>query len=134
MKGNKKKSSRFRENFLMPRGLKSRLISINLHRLAQLEQILFTFGLVMCIVTIIRFHSDIKAHLKELCYYAAYIASSIHVLLVAIRTTHHPEWPVWRRNQPAYFAIFEVLVLCIIILYTSTSPLSPYTVYINLCT
>ena len=117
----------------MPREIKSRLISINLHRLAQLEQILFSFGLIMSLITIIRFHSEIKLHTPELSYYAAYIISSVHVLILAIRTTHHPEWPVWRRNQPAYFAILEVLVLCIIVLYTSTNPLSAYTVYTNVC-
>ena len=133
LKEHKNKFRRFRENFIMQRGLKSRLISINLHRLAQLEQILFSFGLIMLLVTIIRFHSELNAHTKELFYYGAYIVSSVHILLLAIRTTHHPEWPVWRRNQPAYFAIFEVLVLCIIVLHTSTSPLSAYTVYTNVC-
>ena len=128
-----KKSRKFFDNFIMPREIKSKLIAINLHRLAQLEQILFTFGLIMSVVTIIRYHSDLKAHLFELFYYLAYIFTSVHVLLVAIQTTHHPEWPVWRRNQPTYIAIFEVLVLSIIVLYTSSNPISPYTVYTNVC-
>ena len=133
MKGKAKKSQWFRNSFIMPRELKSGLISINLHRLAQLEQILFTFGLIMSLVTIIRHHSDLRQHVSELLYYVSYIATSLHVLLAAIRTTHHPEWPVWRRNQPTYIAIVEVLVLSIIILYISSNPLGTYTVYTNVC-
>ena len=133
MKRKSKKSLWFTESFIMPRELKSGLISINLHRLAQLEQILFTFGMIMSIVTVIRHHSNLKAHILELIYYLSYIVSSIHVLLAAIRTTHHPDWPVWRRNQPTYIAIFEVLILSIIVLYTSSNPLSAYTVYTNVC-
>ena len=133
LKNTIKKHRAFYDNFIMQREQKAGLISKNLHRLAQLEQILFSFGLIMCIVTIIRYHSDLKAHALELIYYAAYIATSVHVLLAAIRTTHHPDWPVWRRNQPAYIAIAEVLILSIIVLYTSSNPVSPYTVYTNVC-
>ena len=133
MKTKRKKARRFRDNFIMPREQKSRLISMNLHRLAQLEQILFTFGLIMSIVTVIRYHSDFRPHLFVFLYYVSYIVSSVHVLLAAIRTTHHLEWPVWRKNQPAYIAIFEVLILSIIVLYVSSNPLSPYTVYTNVC-
>ena len=117
----------------MEKSLKAGLISKNLHRLAQLEQILFTFGFIMSIVTIIRYGTDLKNHLFELFYYLAYILTSIHVLLVAMHTKHHPEWPTWRRNQPTYIAIFEVLILSIIVLYQSTNPISPYTVYTNVC-
>ena len=117
----------------MDKSLKAGLISKNLHRLAQLEQILFTFGFIMSIVTIIRYGTDLKNHLFELFYYLAYILTSIHVLLVAMHTKHHPEWPTWRRNQPTYIAIFEVLILSIIVLYQSTNPISPYTVYTNVC-
>lgn len=117
----------------MDKDLKAGLIAKNLHRLAQLEQILFTFGLIMTLVTLIRYGSNVKNHLIELFYYLAYIATSVHVLLVAIHTVHHPEWPVWRRNQPTYIAIFEVLVLSIIVLFSSSNPISPYTVYTNVC-
>ncbi len=117
----------------MDKDLKAGLIAKNLHRLAQLEQILFTFGLIMTLVTLIRYGSDVKNHLIELFYYLAYIVTSVHVLLVAIHTAHHPEWPAWRRNQPTYIAIFEVLVLSIIVLYSSSNPISPYTVYTNVC-
>ena len=117
----------------MDKDLKAGLIAKNLHRLAQLEQILFTFGLIMIIVTLVRYGSDVKNHLVELFYYLAYIVTSVHVLLVAIHTVHHPEWPTWRRNQPTYIAIFEVLVLSIIVLYSSSNPISPYTVYTNVC-
>ena len=117
----------------MDKSLKAGLISKNLHRLAQLEQILFSFGFIMSIVTIIRYGTDLKNHLFELFYYLAYILTSVHVLIVAIHSAHHPEWPAWRRNQPTYIAIFEVLILSIIVLYTSTNPISPYTVYTNVC-
>ena len=117
----------------MPKELKAGIISKNLHRLAQLEQVLFTFGLIMCTVTIIRYHSDFRAHMREFLYYFSYIVTSVHVLIAAIHSTHHPEWPVWRRNQPTYIAIFEVLILCIIVLYASTTPISAYTVYTNVC-
>ncbi len=117
----------------MPKDIKAGIISKNLHRLAQLEQILFSFGMLMCIITLIRFHSDFKNHLAEFMYYTGYIISSIIVLLAAIQTTHHPEWPIWRRNQPTYLAIFSLLVLCISLLYFSTTPLSSYTVYVNAC-
>ncbi len=133
MKNSKSKFRAFWDNFVMDKDLKAGLISKNLHRLAQLEQILFTFGLIMTLVTLIRYGSDVKNHLIELFYYLAYIATSVHVLLVAIHTVHHPEWPVWRRNQPTYIAIFEVLVLSIIVLYSSSNPISPYTVYTNVC-
>ncbi len=133
MKNSKSKFRAFWDNFIMDKDLKAGLIAKNLHRLAQLEQILFTFGLIMTLVTLIRYGSDVKNHLIELFYYLAYIVTSVHVLLVAIHTAHHPEWPAWRRNQPTYIAIFEVLVLSIIVLYSSSNPISPYTVYTNVC-
>ncbi len=133
MKNSKSKFRAFWDNFVMDKDLKAGLISKNLHRLAQLEQILFTFGLIMTLVTLIRYGSDVKNHLVELFYYLAYIATSVHVLLVAIHSVHHPEWPVWRRNQPTYLAIFEVLILSIIVLFSSSNPISPYTVYTNVC-
>ena len=133
MKNSKSKFRVFWNNFIMDKDLKSGLIAKNLHRLAQLEQILFTFGLIMTLVTLIRYGSDVKNHLIEFFYYLAYIVTSVHVLLVAIHTVRHPEWPAWRRNQPTYIAIFEVLVLSIIVLYSSSNPISPYTVYTNVC-
>ena len=133
LKNSKSKFRAFWDNFIMDKDLKAGLIAKNLHRLAQLEQILFTFGLIMTLVTLIRYGSDVKNHLIELFYYLAYIGTSVHVLLVAIHTVRHPEWPAWRRNQPTYLAIFEVLVLCIIVLYSSSNPISPYTVYTNVC-
>ena len=133
LKNSKSKFRAFWDNFIMDKDLKAGLIAKNLHRLAQLEQILFTFGLIMTLVTLIRYGSDVKNHLIELFYYLAYIVTSVHVLLVAIHTAHHPEWPAWRRNQPTYIAIFEVLVLSIIVLYSSSNPISPYTVYTNVC-
>ena len=133
MKNSKSKFRVFWNNFIMDKDLKAGLIAKNLHRLAQLEQILFTFGLIMTLVTLIRYGSDVKNHLIELFYYLAYIVTSVHVLLVAIHTVRHPEWPAWRRNQPTYLAIFEVLVLSIIVLYSSSNPISPYTVYTNVC-
>ena len=117
----------------MPKDLKEGIIAKNLHRLAQLEQILFTFGIVMCTISIIRFHSDIKSHLEDFIYYSGYIFSSVLVLIFAIRTTHHPEWPVWRKNQPTYLAIFTLLVLSVSLLFMSSSPLSTFTVYVNAC-
>ncbi len=133
MKNTKTKFRAFCNNFIMDKSLKSGLISKNLHRLAQLEQILFSFGLIMTAVTLLRYRSDIKNHLTELFYYLAYIMTSLHVLLVAIHSSRHPEWPVWKRNQPTYLAIFEVLILSIIVLYLSSNPISPYTVYTNVC-
>ena len=133
LKNIKKKHRPFFDNFIMPTNLKSGLIAKNLHRLAQLEQILFTFGFIMCVVTAIQFRTNFKAHLFEFFYYFAYIASSVHILLVAIRTTHHPEWPTWKRNQPTYIAIFEILILCSIILYNSSNPIGVYTIYTNVC-
>jgi len=115
----------------MPKDLKQGIISKNLHRLAQIEQLLFTFGLLMGVITIIRYHSDFRPHLYELLYYCIYIVSSIMVLIAAINTTRHPEWPVWRRNQPTYLAIVSLLFLSIVLLYISSSPLSSYTVYVN---
>ena len=123
----------FRNNFIMPKDIKDGIISKNLHRLAQLEQILFSFGLIMSIVTAIRFYPDYKAHHDDFIYYASYIVSSVIVFLAAIRTTHHPEWPVWRRNQPTYLAIFFLLLLSVYLLFTSSTPLSSYTVYVNVC-
>ena len=117
----------------MPKDIKAGIISKNLHRLAQMEQILFSFGLLMCIFTAIRFYPDYKAHIDDFVYYFSYIFSSIIVLLVAIRTTRHPEWPVWRRNQPTYLAIFFLLLLSVYLLFTSPTPLSSYTVYVNVC-
>ena len=117
----------------MPKDLKKGIISKNLHRLAQLEQILFTFGIIMCIVTTIRYHSNPKEHIFDFIYYTGYILSSILVLLVAIQSTHHPEWPIWRRNQPTYLAIFFLLLLSVSLLFYSTTPLSSYTVYVNVC-
>ncbi len=117
----------------MPKDIKQGIISRNLHRLAQIEQILFSFGMIMSIVTLIRYHSDFKSHIYDFLYYCGYIISSIIVLLAAIQTTHHPEWPVWRRNQPTYFAIFSLLALCVCTLFFSKTPLSSYTVYINVC-
>lgn len=124
---------KFAQTFIMSKDMKKGIISKNLHRLAQLEQILFSFGLMMCIITAIRFRSDFKAHLEDFFYYFGYIFSSIIVLLAAISTTHHPEWPVWRRNQPTYLAIFTILVLSVSLLFMSSSPLSTYTVYVNAC-
>ena len=133
MKNSKKRFRLFWENFIMDKDLKAGFISKNLHRLAQLEQILFTFGFVMTLVTIIRYGSDLKNHLVEFFYYFSYILTSVHVLLVAIHTKRHPEWPTWRRNQATYIAIFEVLLLSIIVLYSSSNPVSTYTVYTNVC-
>lgn len=132
---NKTKSfkSFFIDNFIMPKDMKKGIIAKNLHRLAQLEQLLFTFGIIMCTVVLVQYHSDLKSHLPEIIYYSGYIASSIIVLLAAIQTTHHPEWPTWRRNQPTYLAIFTLLILCISLLYFSDTPLSSYTVYVNVC-
>ena len=123
----------FRESFIMPKDIKAGIISKNLHRLAQLEQILFSFGIIMIIVSFVRFGSDWKAHYDDFIYYAAYILNSLIVLLAAIQTTHHPEWPVWRRNQPTYLAIFFLLLLSVYLLFTSSTPLSFYTVYVNVC-
>ncbi|MCR4949552.1 MAG: serine/threonine-protein phosphatase, partial [Treponema sp.] len=117
----------------MPKDIKANIISKNLHRLAILEQVLFSFGILMIIVSFIRFSSDWKAHYNNFIYYAAYILNSLIVLLAAIRTTHHPEWPVWRRNQPTYLAIFFLLILSVYLLFTSSTPLSFYTVYVNVC-
>lgn len=117
----------------MPKDIKANIISKNLHRLAILEQVLFGFGILMIIVSFIRFSSDWKAHYDDFIYYAAYILNSLIVLLAAIRTTHHPEWPVWRRNQPTYLAIFFLLILSVYLLFTSSTPLSFYTVYVNVC-
>ncbi len=133
MKNTINKRPAFYRNFIMQREQKASLATNNLHRLAQVEQILFSFGLIMSIVTVIRFHSNLKVHLFELCYYFSYILTSIHVLIVAIITKRHPEWPVWKKNQPTHIAIFEVLILSIIVLYTSSNPISPYTVYTNVC-
>ena len=132
---NKKKGliRKFRENFIMPKDIKSNIISKNLHRLAILEQILFSFGILMIIVSFIRFRSEWKANYDDFIYYAAYILNSLIVLFFAIRTTHHPEWPVWRKNQPTYFAIFFLLLLSVYLLFTSSTPLSFYTVYVNVC-
>ena len=123
----------FREKFIMPKDIKAGIISKNLHRLAQLEQILFSFGIIMIIVSIIRFGSDWKANYDDFVYYSAYILNSLIVLLAAIQTTHHPEWPIWRRNQPTYLAIFFLLLLSVYLLFTSSTPLSFYTVYVNVC-
>lgn len=123
----------FKKTFIMPKDIKAGIISKNLHRLAQVEQILFSFGSIMCIVTAIRFYPDYKNHYDDFIYYASYILSSIIVLLTAIQTTHHPEWPVWRRNQPTYLAIFFLLLLSVYLLFTSPTPLSSYTVYVNVC-
>lgn len=117
----------------MPKDIKAGIISKNLHRLAQLEQILFSFGLLMCVVTAIRFYPNYKPHYDDFVYYFSYILSSIIVLLTAIITTHHPEWPIWRRNQPTYLAIFFLLLLSVYLLFTSNTPLSSYTVYVNVC-
>ena len=134
MKDNKKGFIHFFcKNFIMPRDIKANIITKNLHRLAILEQILFSFGLLMIIVTAIRFRSDLKVHYDDFIYYAAYILNSLLVLLAAIRTTHHPEWPIWRRNQPTYLAIFFLLILSVYLLFTSSTPLSFYTVYVNVC-
>lgn len=123
----------FQQNFVMPKDIKAGIISKNLHRLAQMEQILFSFGLIMCIVTAIRFYPNYKEHYTDFIYYSGYIVSSIIVLIAAIFTTHHPEWPIWRRNQPTYLAIFFLLSLSISLLFFSTTPLSTYTVYVNVC-
>ena len=123
----------FANNFIMPKDLKAGIISKNLHRLAQLEQLLFTFGIIMCTVTVVRYHSDFRAHIPDFIYYCSYIISSILVLLAAIQTTHHSEWPIWRRNQPTYFAIIFLLILCVSLLFFSSTPLSSYTVYVNVC-
>lgn len=134
MKDNKKGFIHFfRKNFIMPRDIKANIITKNLHRLAILEQVLFSFGILMIIVSFIRFSSDWKAHYDDFIYYAAYILNSLLVLLAAIRTTHHPEWPIWRRNQPTYLAIFFLLILSVYLLFTSSTPLSFYTVYVNVC-
>ena len=127
LKANKKKKKQkktFREQFIMPKDIKSGIISKNLHRLAQLEQILFSFGILMIIVSFIRYGSDWKIHYDDFIYYAAYIFNSLIVLLAAIQTTHHPEWPIWRRNQPTYLAIFFLLLLSVYLLFTSSTPLS----------
>lgn len=121
------------ENFIMPRDIKAGIIDINLHRLARLEQLLFSFGLIMCLVTGIRYHFQIKGHLVEYLYYLAYVVSSIHVLILAIQTKRHPDWPIWRRNLPTYTAIFELLFLSTSLLFLSAHPLSSYTVYTNVC-
>ena len=117
----------------MPKDIKSNIIQKNLHRLAQLEQVLFAFGIIMCSVTVIRYHHEFNKHLKEFFYYFAYIFTSIHVLLVAIRSVKHPEWPIWRRNRPTYIALFELLVLCVIALAIGSDALSMYTIYTNIC-
>ena len=77
----------------MPKDLKQGIISKNLHRLAQLEQVLFSFGVIMCIVTAIRYYPSYENCIDDFIYYGCYILSSIIVLLTAIRITHHPEWP-----------------------------------------
>ena len=117
----------------MPKDMKKGIIAKNLHRLAQIEQLLFSFGIIMSTVILIQYHSNLKDHIPDLVYYSGYIASSIIVLLAAIQTIHHPEWPTWRRNQPTYLAIFTLLILCISLLYFSETPLSSYTVYVNVC-
>ena len=136
LKANKNKQGfikTFKTNFIMPKDIKNGIISKNLHRLAQLEQILFSFGTLMIIVSIIRYGSEWKANYDDFIYYSAYILNSLIVLLAAIRTTHHPEWPLWRRNQPTYLAIFFLLLLSVYLLFTSSTPLSFYTVYVNVC-
>ena len=129
----KKRKKSLSEAFIMPTDMKKGIISKNLHRLAQLEQILFTFGLIMIIVTLIKGPSENHNYLLDLIYYGSYIVGSIIVLLAAISTIHHPEWPVWRRNQPTYLAIFFLLLLSVSLLFFSTTPLSSYTVYVNVC-
>ena len=124
---------KFTSSFIMPKDLKQGIISKNLHRLAQLEQILFSFGIIMCIVSLFRYYPDYKPYLEDFIYYGSYIFSSIIVFFAAIRITHHPEWPIWRRNQPTYFAIFFLLALSVWLLFTSSTPLSTYTVYVNVC-
>lgn len=120
-------------SFIMPKDIKAGIISKNLHRLAQMEQILFTFGIIMIIVSTIRYHPHYKEHYDDFLYYGGYILSSIIVFLAAIQTTHHPEWPIWRRNQPTYLAIFFLLSLSVSLLFFSSTPLSTYTVYVNVC-
>ncbi len=123
----------FQKNFIMPKDIKSGIISKNLHRLAQMEQILFSFGIIMLIASAIRFHPHYLEHYDDFLYYFCYILSSVIVLLAAISTTHHPEWPIWRRNQPTYLAIFFLLCLSVSLLFFSSTPLSSYTVYVNVC-
>ena len=133
-KKNKKTFSKsFNETFIMPKDIKSGIISKNLHRLAQLEQILFSFGIIMIIVSAFRFGSEWKAHYDDFIYYGAYILNSLIVLLAAIHTTHHPDGPIWLRNLPTYLAIFFLLILSVYLLFTSSTPLSFYTVYVNVC-
>ena len=123
----------FYDNFIMPKDIKAGIITKNLRRLAQLEEILFIFGFIMCTVTAIRYHFHFKPHLQEYLYYLGYVVSSLHVLILAMRSSQHPDWPVWRRNIPTYTAIFELLFLCVLLLYISSHPLAFYTVYTNVC-
>ena len=117
----------------MDKDLKAGLISKNLHRLIQLEQILFTFGFIMTVVTLLRYHFNLKNHLIEFIYYFSYILTSLHIILSIRHTRRHPEWPIWRQNLPTHVAIFEILILSLIVLYNSSNPISPYTVYTNVC-
>jgi len=117
----------------MPKDIKINIISKNLHRLAQLEQVLFAFGIIMCTVTGIRFHDDFKNHIKEFYYYSGYIITSVHVLVIALKTVKHPDWAIWRQNRPTYTAIFELLVLCVIALFLGSNPLRMFTIYTNIC-
>lgn len=132
---NRKKALRklFYNNFIMPKDIKTNIIAKNLHRLAQLEQALFIFGVIMCIATIVRYNKDFKQHIPAFCYYLAYIFTSIHVLIAAIRTVKHPEWPVWKKNKPTYIAIFELLLLCAILQYFGANVITVYTIYTNIC-
>ncbi len=117
----------------MDKDLKAGLISKNLQRLILLEHILFIFGLIMTAVILFRYHFDLHGHLIEFFYYFAYILTSLHILLLVKHTKRHPEWTLWKQNLPTFIGIIEILLLSLIVLYNSSSPLSPYTVYTNVC-
>ena len=117
----------------MPKDIKAGIISKNLQRLSQIEHILFFFGVIMIIISYIRFHTDLEAFISEVLYYGSYSISSILVLLGIKQSAKHREWPIWRQNLPTHFAISSMLVLCVSLLYTSTDTFTLYTLFINVC-
>ena len=119
------------DNFIMPKEKKAAIISMNLRRLSQIEQVIFSFGMIMCTVTIIKYSKDFKSHIFEFLYYFGFVLSAIHVMISAIRSTKHTEWAVWKRNSPTYHAVFEILLLSMLYFFVSPNTFTSYTIYIN---
>ena len=117
----------------MPKDLKENIIARNLHRLAQIERLLFLFGLIMITVCLIRFKGDYKAHINDFLYYCSYVFTSVHVFITAIIVVRHRNWPLWVRNTPTHLAIIEILIICFIAMKTDTGIITMYTIYINVC-